>query len=61
MITDATEWKWEEKIYVYICNFALLCNEANYNVLSKLPDSHTKLPLSTIAIIWIIMCLRLIL
>lgn len=39
---------------IYVCifiNFALLCNKANYNVLRKLPDSCTQLPLSIIAII----------
>lgn len=53
MSTDTTEWKWEGK-NIYVCifiNVALLCNKANYNVLSKLPDSCTKLPLSIIAII----------
>lgn len=42
------ERKWKHThtyIYIYIyMNFGLLCNKANYNLSSELPDIHTKLP-----------------
>ena len=48
--TDTTEWKWGGKNThsVSTCmNSAWLCDKANYNVLSELPDGWTKLSLST--------------